>query len=81
MDGRLASIKVEYVQGTDTLDKITGMTTMGKMMIRPDYPEGLANFTKITIQLPFVTPHAFTDDEDFENTPKLYEEVTNESAR
>jgi hypothetical protein len=81
LDGRVASITIEYVQATDTLDKIIGMTTMGKMMIRPDDPEGLANFSKITIQFPFLTQHAFTDDAGFENTPNLYEEATNESAR
>lgn len=39
---------------------------MGKMMIRPDYPEGLANFSKITMQLPYFIPHVFTDDKGFE---------------
>lgn len=48
------------------------MITMGKMIIRPDYPEGLANFSKITMQLPYLTPHVFTDDKGFENTPNLY---------
>jgi hypothetical protein len=44
LDRRTPSIIVEYVQGIDTLEKITGMTTMGKMMIRRDYPEGLCNY-------------------------------------
>jgi hypothetical protein len=72
LDRRTPSIRVEYVQGIDTLEKITGMTTMGKMMIRRDYPEGLSNFSKITMQLPYLTPHVFTDDKGFENTPNLY---------
>lgn len=81
LNGKQADVTVEYIQTTETLDKITGMKTTGKMTIVPDDPEGLANFSKIIMQLPFLTPHAFAEKVDFDNAPNIFEETTNECAR
>jgi hypothetical protein len=52
-DGKIANIEITYVQNDEALNRTMGIEAMGKRQLSPSDPQGMANVSKVTIEIPF----------------------------